>query len=229
MLIAKQTEIAGFAAEFRASVAPVIVSFVLVMIDGYDMFNVSFLAPLIAADLNLTPVTIGQVFAAGLAGSMIGGLILGPVADRIGRRPTLIASLVLAGTATLLCATATTFASFAVLRFIAGFGLGGVLAAVIPLLAEHFPAERRNVAVTLMFVGYPFGAVVGGAITAMLIGQGWRNLFIGTGIINRSRNFPRHRDLGKSSRFWRRSKACSPKGVCGRPSRWRSACFACCS
>jgi AAHS family 4-hydroxybenzoate transporter-like MFS transporter len=183
MLIAKETEVAGFAVEFRASVALVIVSFVLVMIDGYDMFIVSFLAPLIAADLDLTPVTIGQVFAAGLAGSMIGGLILGSVADRIGRRPTLIASLVLAGTATILCATATTFASFAALRFIAGFGLGGVLAAVIPLLGEHFPAERRNVAVTLMFVGYPFGAVVGGTITAMVIGHGWRNLFVGTGIV----------------------------------------------
>jgi len=56
MLIAKETEIAGFAAEFHAPVALVIVSFVLVMIDGYDMFIVSFLAPLIAADLNLTPV-----------------------------------------------------------------------------------------------------------------------------------------------------------------------------
>jgi AAHS family 4-hydroxybenzoate transporter-like MFS transporter len=145
MLIAKETEIAGFAAEFHAPVALVIVSFVLVMIDGYDMFIVSFLAPLIAADLNLTPVTIGQVFAAGLAGSMIGGLILGPVADRIGRRPTLIASLALAGTATLLCATATTFASFAALRFIAGFAS----AAFWRPLSLCWPSSSRRSAATL--------------------------------------------------------------------------------
>ena len=183
MLIAEHTKVEGFAAEFRTPLALVIVSFVLVMIDGYDMFIVSFLAPLIAADLSLTPVSIGQVFAAGLAGSMVGGLVLGPVADRIGRRPTLIASLALAAAATLLCATATTFGSFAALRFVAGFGLGGVLAAVIPLMAEHFPAERRNATVTLMFIGYPFGAVVGGALTAMLLDQGWRNLFVATGLV----------------------------------------------
>lgn len=183
MLIAEHTKVDGFAGEFRTPVALVVVSFILVMIDGYDMFIVSFLAPLIAADLSLTPVSIGQVFAAGLAGSMVGGLVLGPVADRIGRRPTLIASLALAAAATLLCATATTFGSFAALRFVAGFGLGGVLAAVIPLMAEHFPAERRNATVTLMFIGYPFGAVVGGALTAMLLDQGWRNLFVATGLV----------------------------------------------
>jgi MFS transporter, AAHS family, 4-hydroxybenzoate transporter len=101
----------------------------------------------------------------------------------VGRRPTLVVSLVTAAAATILCATATTFPSFAILRFVAGFGLGGVLAAVIPMVAEHFPTENRNVAVTLMFVGYPFGAVVGGAITVLLFGLGWRNLFIGAGAV----------------------------------------------
>lgn len=183
MLIARDAEVEGLASGFRTPIALVVVSFVLVMIDGYDMFIVSFLAPLITADLNLTPVSVGQVFAAGLAGSMVGGLVLGPVADRIGRRPTLIVSLALAATATVMCATVTTFGEFAALRFIAGLGLGGVLAAVIPLMAEHVPAERRDATVTLMFIGYPFGAVVGGAITAMLLGQGWRNLFVATGLI----------------------------------------------
>lgn len=183
MLIAERTEVQATPAAFRAPVTLVIVAFVLVMIDGYDMFIVSFLAPLIAVDLNLAPVAIGQVFAAGLAGSMIGGVVLGPVADRIGRRPTLIASLALAAAATVLCATATSFASFAMLRFVAGFGLGGVLAAVIPLIAEHFPAERRHAAVTTMFVGYPLGGVAGGALTAMLLDLGWRNLFLCTGFV----------------------------------------------
>jgi MFS family permease len=86
MLIAESTEAQGAPTAFRTPVMLVAVSFFLVMIDGYDMFIVSFLAPLIAADLNLTRIAIGQMFAAGLAGSMIGGLVLGPVADRIGRR-----------------------------------------------------------------------------------------------------------------------------------------------
>jgi AAHS family 4-hydroxybenzoate transporter-like MFS transporter len=160
-----------------------VVAFLLVMIDGYDMFIVAFLVPLISADLNLAPISMGQIFAAGLAGSMLGGMILGPVADRYGRRPVLTLSLAAAGVATILCSTATTFGELATYRLIAGFALGGVLTAVIPLMAEHFPHEKRNTAVTMMFVGFPSGAVVGGALTSMLIHHGWRTLFVGAGIL----------------------------------------------
>jgi AAHS family 4-hydroxybenzoate transporter-like MFS transporter len=159
------------------------VSFVLVMADGYDLFIVSFLAPLIAKDLHLSVVNIGSVFAAGLAGSMVGGLLLGHIADRAGRRPTLLVSLATAGVATLLCSQAHSLGAFAALRFLTGLALGGLLAAIVALVAEHFPPQRRSGAVTLMFIGYPLGAVVGGAITALLIAHGWRNLFLGAGVV----------------------------------------------
>jgi AAHS family 4-hydroxybenzoate transporter-like MFS transporter len=153
------------------------------MIDGYDLFMVSFVAPLIAKDLHLNFASIGTVFAAGLAGSMVGGLVLGHVADRVGRRPTLVISLAAAGIATLLCSQAHLFGAFAALRFLTGLALGGLLASIVPLVAEHFPAPQRSAAVTVMFIGYPLGAVVGGAITALLIAQGWRHLFLGAGVV----------------------------------------------
>ena len=159
------------------------VSFALVMIDGYDLFIVSFIAPLIATDLHLNFASIGKVFAAGLAGSMVGGLVLGHIADRVGRRPTVLVSLATAGVATLLCSQASSFEAFAALRFLTGLALGGLLAAIVPLVAEHFPPQQRSAAVTTMFIGYPLGAVVGGAITALLIAHGWRNLFIGAGSV----------------------------------------------
>jgi MFS transporter, AAHS family, 4-hydroxybenzoate transporter len=159
------------------------VSFALVMIDGYDLFIVSFVAPLIAKDLHLNLVNIGTVFAAGLAGSMLGGLLLGRIADRVGRRPSLLISLATAGVATLLCSQAHSFGAFAALRFLTGLALGGLLAAIVPLVAEHFPSQQRSAAVTVMFIGYPLGAVIGGAITALLIAYGWRNLFFGAGVV----------------------------------------------
>jgi MFS transporter, AAHS family, 4-hydroxybenzoate transporter len=159
------------------------VSFALVMIDGYDLFIVSFVAPLIAKDLHLSFSSIGAVFAAGLAGSMVGGLILGHIADRAGRRPTVLVSLATAGVATLLCSQASSLGAFAALRLLTGLALGGLLAAIVPLVAEHFPRQQRNAAVTIMFIGYPLGAVVGGAITALLIAHGWRTLFLGAGSI----------------------------------------------
>jgi MFS transporter, AAHS family, 4-hydroxybenzoate transporter len=167
----------------RSSLPLLGVAFALVMIDGYDLFIVSFVAPLIAKDLNLSFVSIGTVFAAGLAGSMVGGLLLGQIADRAGRRPALLVSLGTAGVATLLCSQAHSFGAFAALRFVTGLALGGLLAAIVPLVAELFPSQRRSAAVTLMFIGYPLGAVVGGAITALLIDQGWRNLFLGAGVV----------------------------------------------
>jgi MFS transporter, AAHS family, 4-hydroxybenzoate transporter len=171
------------AAFSRTPTLLVLLAFILVMIDGYDMFIVSFVAPLIAHDLHLAPANLGAVFAAGLAGSMLGGLTLGAVADRVGRRPVLIGALLFAGIMTVLCSQAASFGSFASLRFLTGFGLGGLLAAVVPLIAEYFPAEHRNQAVTSMFIGYPLGAVVGGIVTAVLIAHGWRSLFIGTGTV----------------------------------------------
>src|ERR1700722_18285851 len=140
----------------------VLIAFILMMIDGYDMFIVAFVAPLVAHDLHLAPNNLGAVFAAGLAGSMLGGLILRAVADRVGRYPVLIGALLFAGTMTILCSQAASFRGFAALRFLTGFGLGGLLAAVVPLIAEYFSPENRNRAVTLMFIGYPLGAVVGG-------------------------------------------------------------------
>jgi MFS transporter, AAHS family, 4-hydroxybenzoate transporter len=169
--------------EQAAPLLLLVFAFVLVMVDGYDIFIVSLLVPLITAELNLTHMSVGQIFAAGLAGSMLGGMILGPIADRFGRRPVLILSLAIAGVATILCSTASSFGALAAYRFIAGFALGGVLAAVIPLVAEHFPKEKRNTAVTMMFVGFPCGAVVGGALTSMLIHYGWRTLFVGAGML----------------------------------------------
>ena|SRR5579863_2367249 len=159
------------------------VSFVLVMIDGYDLFIVSFVAPLIARDLHLNFSSIGTVFAAGLTGSMVGGLILGHIADRAGRRPAVLVSLATAGVTTLLCSQASSLGAFAALRLLTGLALGGLLAAIVPLVAEHFPLRQRNAAVTIMFIGYPLGAVVGGAITALLIAHGWRNLFVGAGSV----------------------------------------------
>ena len=167
----------------RTAAIVVGIAFALMMVDGYDMLIMSFVAPLVAQDLHLPAGRIGELFAAGLFGSMVGGLVLGPVADRIGRQPILLASLAVAGVSTLLCSRAQSFESFAALRFAAGFALGGLLAAIVPLVAEYFPPERRSGAVTSMFIGYPLGAVVGGAITAVLLANGWRSLFWGTGLL----------------------------------------------
>jgi MFS transporter, AAHS family, 4-hydroxybenzoate transporter len=159
-----------------------IIGFVIVMVDGYDSMMISFLAPLLARNLVLSPTDLGKIFAVGYLGAIVGAIAVGSLADRIGRKPMLIASLALASVATMICADATSLALLTSLRFLAGLALGGALPALISLTAEHARPERRNGTITLMYIGYPVGAVVGGAVTSGLLRYGSSAIFLGAGV-----------------------------------------------
>src|SRR6202521_4204425 len=87
-----------------------------VMLDGFDIQMIGYVAPAIAQDLHLGPAGISPVFASGLLGLPIGALIFGPVADWVGRRPTIIAGCVLFGAISLVTAMAHSAASLTILR-----------------------------------------------------------------------------------------------------------------
>ncbi|MDB5677926.1 MFS transporter [Sphingomonas bacterium] len=160
----------------------VALSFLIVMVDGYDTLMVSFVAPLVAHDLHLGPTSIGQLFAAGYFGAILGAVSMGPLSDRLGRKPMLVGALLVAALMTFACSGASTFGQLAAFRFLAGIGLGGALPAVISLTAEHAGPQRRSGTVTLMYIGYPMGAVVGGALTAALLHAGWSAVFVAAGV-----------------------------------------------
>lgn len=166
---------------FRASSRRVTAkAFLIVMVDGYDTLMMGFVAPLLTRQWGLHPADIGRLFAIGYLGAIVGALVMGPLADRVGRRPMLIFALLLAAAATGLCAFVPTPGLLLPLRFVAGLALGGALPAVIALTAENAAPQRRAGTVTLMYIGYPMGAVVGGAATAALLDAGWSAIFLGT-------------------------------------------------
>ena len=70
--------------------------FATAMVDGFDTLILSFVAPLVGKEFGLGPVEIGKLFSANFAGAVIGGLLVGPLADRYGRRRMLTASLIVA-------------------------------------------------------------------------------------------------------------------------------------
>lgn len=104
-----------------------LVCFLVVTIDGYDSILISFLAPLIGREWGLGPAEIGGIFAIGYAGTIVGALAAGTMADRLGRRPALLTSLVIAAIATAACAAAGSAAVLTAWRFVAGLGLGGAV------------------------------------------------------------------------------------------------------
>lgn len=156
-----------------------LVCFAVSMIDGFDTLMLSFVAPLLAKSLQIDHATLGRVFGAGFIGTVLGSLIVGPLADRFGRRPMLLLALAVTGIFTLGCAFATSATMLATLRFIGGLGMGGAIPPVAAITAESSSPQRRSSLVILMFIGFPLGAVVGGAITAALMVRfGWPFVFV---------------------------------------------------
>ncbi|MFM0501603.1 MFS transporter [Paraburkholderia caffeinilytica] len=156
-----------------------LVCFAVSMIDGFDTLMLSFVAPLLAKSLQIDHATLGRVFGAGFIGTVLGSLIVGPLADRFGRRPMLLLALVVTGVFTLGCAFATSATMLAALRFIGGLGMGGAIPPVAAITAESSSPQRRSSLVILMFIGFPLGAVVGGAISAALMVRfGWPFVFL---------------------------------------------------
>lgn len=154
------------------------------ILDGFDTQAIAFVAPVIAAQWQLSPSSFGLTFGAGLLGLTIGALVFGPVADVIGRKRVIIASTVWFGVCALATVQAESMTQLAVYRLLTGIGLGGAMPNIIALTAEYSPGRNRATLVTLMFCGFPLGAVLGGAISAPLIGAfGWQSVFVIGGVL----------------------------------------------
>ena len=114
---------------------------------------------------------------------MIGALVGGPVADRFGRKPVLVACSFAFGAFTLLTSTATSLQSLTIFRLLTGLGLGGAMPNAISLTSEYMPKRLRATAITIMFAGFSLGAAVGGFVAAALISRfGWQSVFVVGGI-----------------------------------------------
>jgi AAHS family 4-hydroxybenzoate transporter-like MFS transporter len=155
----------------------------VLFLDGFDTQAIGYVAPALAHDWSLARGALGPVFSAGLLGNMIGALLFGPVADRIGRKRIIVLSTAAFGLGTLATVFAQDITSLLVIRFLTGLGLGGALPNVIALTSEFSPHRRRATMVMAMFVGFSVGSALSGLIAAALIPTfGWRSVFLIGGI-----------------------------------------------
>jgi len=156
----------------------------IVFVDGFDAQAMGYVAPALTAALHIPRSVLGSVIASGLFGMMVGALVSGPVADRVGRKPVLVASALVFGVGSLLTATAHTVGSLMAFRVLTGLGMGGAMPNAIALTSEYMPRRRRGTAVTTMICGFSLGAAVGGFVAAAIIPRfGWESVFVVGGTV----------------------------------------------
>jgi AAHS family 4-hydroxybenzoate transporter-like MFS transporter len=133
------------------------------LIEGVDLALVPLLANSIKTALSLEQRELGFVLSALPVGLMVGGVVMGYLGDRLGRRPSLIASMVLMTLATLATSFANSLPALLACRVLTGIAFGGVFPAAMALISEFMPARvRTNV---LAFVGL---GVACGQLTASM-------------------------------------------------------------
>ncbi len=158
--------------------------FLLNMLDGMDVLVIAFAAPALAAEWSIAPQALGVVFAAGTFGMVTGAMLLAPVADRIGRRRLILASIALIGVGVTLTAAAATVDTLLLLRFASGVGIGALLASTATIASEFAPDRKRNFIVGFVLSGYTIGAFLSGLVAARIIPEhGWQAMFVVAGLL----------------------------------------------
>src|SRR3954470_1069393 len=129
-------------ARSAAWVAPL--CWLAVALEGFDLVVLGVVLPALLAEpsWHLTPNTASLITTVGLLGVMAGALAVGTISDFIGRRGTLIWTVISFSVLTLLCAFAPNPWVFGLLRFLAGLGLGGVLPTALAMINEYAPRGR---------------------------------------------------------------------------------------
>lgn len=156
----------------------VVITFIVVMADGYDIGAAAFAAPALIREWHISPAALGGLFSAGLFAGLFGPPLLGWIADHYGRRTALVGGLFFFGVFTWASVLAQDLQTLIWLRFIAGIGIAGVLPIATALVAEFAPRRIRATLFILMFSGVTFGGGVPGLIAARYMGTyGWQILF----------------------------------------------------
>lgn len=162
----------------RMQVIAVAMTVVLNALDGFDVLSISFASPGIAEEWGINRGALGIVLAMELIGMGLGSILLGRVADRFGRRRAMFACLGVMVVGMFMVTTVDSIAQLSVWRVVTGLGIGGMLASINAVAAEFSNARRKHLSVSLMTIGYPIGAVVGGTIAAWLLKtHDWRSVF----------------------------------------------------
>lgn len=146
--------------------------------DGFDILSIAFASPGIQAEWGVSELELGIVLSMELIGMAFGSVLLGGLADKIGRRPTLLGCLLTMALGMFLATTASSPFQLSVWRLLTGLGIGGMLPSINAVAAEFSNDRWRSASISIMVIGYPLGGSIGGLYASDLIARyDWRSVF----------------------------------------------------
>jgi MFS transporter, AAHS family, 4-hydroxybenzoate transporter len=148
------------------------------LLDGYDTQALGLVVPHLAEQWSLNPGAFAIALSASLVGIALGAVLLAPLADRLGRRPTLIAMMLLVGVTTFGAAFANNAAALSAWRLVTGLGLGASIPIATAITSEYAPMRKRASLVAVMIACGALGSFASGLVAPVFIDAwGWRGVF----------------------------------------------------
>ncbi|MFB4252653.1 3-(3-hydroxy-phenyl)propionate transporter MhpT [Pseudomonas idahonensis] len=170
------------AAERRTGLT-IALCFIVAVLEGIDFQAPGIAAPGMAQALHLDKLQMGWMFSAGILGLLPGALLGGWLADRIGRKRVLIASVALFGLFSIATAHAWDLHSLLGARLLTGVGLGAALPNLIALCSEAAGERLRGTAVSLMYCGVPLGAALAALVGVIGFSADWTLVYYIGGLL----------------------------------------------
>jgi putative MFS transporter len=151
--------------------------------DGFDIQMMGFVLPGIVGEFKLTPPQAGFLASSVFLGMLAGGIIVGTMADYIGRKKALVFAVTVYGAMGLAAASVNTYESLLVIRIIQGFGLGAEVPLVFTYLSEFLPAKRRGILIASIVAFWQASSFAAALLAIYIIpAYTWRGLFVAAAI-----------------------------------------------
>ncbi|GAB3272795.1 MFS transporter [Sinomonas notoginsengisoli] len=169
--------------------------------DAYTVLAIAFAMPQLVTEWHLTAGEIGMILSAGYLGQLFGSLFFGALAERIGRMPTLLITIILFVSMDLACLFAWGAWSMIMFRFLQGIGTGGEVPVASAYINEFVGARRRGRFFLLYEVIFPVGLMFAGLAGFFLVPAfGWKAMFI-VGLVPAILTIPLRRLMPESPRW----------------------------
>ena len=146
--------------------------------DGYDLVVYGTTIPALMDEWDIGPAEAGTIGSYALMGMLVGALLVGSIADQIGRRRALIGSVVLFSACMVVCGLAPNPTVFGAARFIGGLGLGGCMPTAAAVIVEYAPKDKRSLTYVISQSGFAVGGILAAGLAIPVLPQmGWRTMY----------------------------------------------------